>query len=144
MLRAQLAIPRSSDLKNVPSIIKKNNEKLHGNSKHAIHYRDALFVQGEVLERSGRKSKSALKWRNSGSIRSGRFRKKKIHVQPLRSKIGSFLQQKRKAAGMTQLDVSEKTGITIYEISRIENGSRNATLDTIERITNAIGVELNF
>ena len=44
----------------------------------------------------------------------------------------------RKRAGLTQAELSEKTGISQSDISRLENGSRNPTIALLNRIANAL------
>lgn len=48
----------------------------------------------------------------------------------------------REAAGLTQAQVSAKTGIALGTLSRIENGhSVRIELDTIDKLSRAFGVE---
>ncbi|WP_375169076.1 helix-turn-helix domain-containing protein [Gardnerella vaginalis] len=44
----------------------------------------------------------------------------------------------RKKAGLTQAELSEKTGISQSDISRLENGSRNPTIALLNRIASAL------
>jgi DNA-binding XRE family transcriptional regulator len=48
----------------------------------------------------------------------------------------------RKEQKLTQEDISMKTGIPRPAISRIENGYRNVTLDTLIQISRALNLEL--
>ena len=50
----------------------------------------------------------------------------------------------RKASGMTQKDLAEKTGITQGDISRLENGSANPSLKTLQRLADAMGMTLKL
>lgn len=44
----------------------------------------------------------------------------------------------RKASGLTQKDLAEKTGIAQGEISRLENGNANPSLNTLKRLANGM------
>ena len=50
----------------------------------------------------------------------------------------------RKRKGITQKELSEKTGITQADISRIENGSRNPSLAMLKRLANGVGMRLKL
>ena len=44
----------------------------------------------------------------------------------------------------TQKQLSEKTGITQADISRIENGSRNPSISMVNRLANALGYKITL
>lgn len=48
----------------------------------------------------------------------------------------------RKQQNITQKELSERTGITQADISRIENGSRNPSLAMLKRLARGIGMQL--
>ena len=50
----------------------------------------------------------------------------------------------RKSTGMTQKDLAEKTGITQGDISRLENGSANPSLKTLQRLAEGMGMTLKL
>lgn len=50
----------------------------------------------------------------------------------------------RKQKGITQKELSEKTGITQADISRIENGSRNPSLAMLKRLANGVGMRIKL
>lgn len=50
----------------------------------------------------------------------------------------------RKTLGMTQKDLSKTTGITQADISRIENGTRNPSLEMIKRLARGMGMQLEI
>jgi ribosome-binding protein aMBF1 (putative translation factor) len=45
---------------------------------------------------------------------------------------------------MTQEELSEKTGITQADISRIENGTRNPSLSMVKRLAKGLGMQLKL
>lgn len=57
-------------------------------------------------------------------------------------KVLMQLREKRKMKGLTQEQVSKKSGVPVETISRIENCQRNATLETVVSIADAIGVKV--
>ena len=50
----------------------------------------------------------------------------------------------RKSKNMTQKDLSEATGITQADISRIENGTRNPSLKMVKRLAAGMGMRLKL
>ena len=58
-------------------------------------------------------------------------------------KLGKNLRKIRLAKGMTQSDLCEKIGADVSYISNVENGNKNPTLSTIERIAKALDVSLD-
>lgn len=50
----------------------------------------------------------------------------------------------RKALKITQQELSERTGITQADISRIENGTRNPSLNMMKRLAEGMGMVLKL
>ena len=48
----------------------------------------------------------------------------------------------REETGMTQKELSEITGITQGDISKLENGTSNPSLRTLQRIAEGLGMNL--
>ncbi len=48
----------------------------------------------------------------------------------------------RKAQNLTQKELSERTGITQADISRIEKGTRNPSLGMLKRLAEGLGMQL--
>ena len=48
----------------------------------------------------------------------------------------------RKSAGLTQKQLSERTGIAQADISKLENGSANPSLRTLRRLASGLGMKL--
>ncbi len=57
--------------------------------------------------------------------------------------IGSLLRKQRDAARLTLAEVSERSGVTIAHLSRIENGLTDPRLSTLQRVMDAIGASLS-
>jgi len=54
-----------------------------------------------------------------------------------------LLKSERQAQGLTLSDVSERTGISRTEISRLETATnRNPTINSLQRVASALGKEL--
>ena len=49
----------------------------------------------------------------------------------------------RKESGLTQKQLSERTGITQADISRLEHGNANPSLHTLQRLAAGMGMELH-
>lgn len=50
----------------------------------------------------------------------------------------------RISQNITQKELSERTGITQADISRIENGTRNPSLEMVKRIASGLGMQLKL
>lgn len=50
----------------------------------------------------------------------------------------------RKESGLTQKQLADKTGITQADISRLENGSANPSLRTIQRLAAGMGMRVRL
>ena len=58
--------------------------------------------------------------------------------------IGSFIAALRKANGLTQKELAEKTGIRQSNLSRIESGTCSPTVETLSRIATGLGKQLKI
>ena len=58
--------------------------------------------------------------------------------------FASALMQARKASGMTQSVLAEKSGVQQADISRMENGSMIPTLNTFMNLMDALGVSVTL
>lgn len=59
-------------------------------------------------------------------------------------RVGRAVSQARVSAGLTQAELSERTGISQEALSRIERGSGNPTAKTLERIAKALDKKLSI
>lgn len=50
----------------------------------------------------------------------------------------------RKASGMTQKQLAEKTGINQADISKLESGNANPSLRTLQRLAKGMGMRLTL
>lgn len=71
------------------------------------------------------------------------FKKEYEALQPERDITMSIIRA-RKAAGLTQAELSQKTGISQADISRLENGARNPSLALLNRIAEAMNSTLKI
>lgn len=62
---------------------------------------------------------------------------------PLESRIGAAIKRRRLEANLTLSDLSTGAGLSSAMLSRIENGMASASLDALERISAAVGVNLS-
>jgi len=58
--------------------------------------------------------------------------------------IGAKLLERRLAAGMTQRDLAQASGVGQAEISRIERGQGNPTAQTLQALGAPLGVTLDY
>lgn len=57
---------------------------------------------------------------------------------------GGLVRLARSRAGLTQRQLAERTGVPQSVIARIESGSRQPTIPTLDRILAGAGVELRY
>lgn len=50
----------------------------------------------------------------------------------------------RKAAGLTQKQLADKTGISQSDISKLETGSANPSLRTLQRLAQGMGMKMKI
>lgn len=55
---------------------------------------------------------------------------------------GERIKEARKRAGLTQKELADKLGISYVGISQWENNQRNPKLETLQRIADALGVDV--
>jgi transcriptional regulator with XRE-family HTH domain len=58
-----------------------------------------------------------------------------------RERVGARIRQLRKAAGLTQERLARKAAMDYKYLGSVERGERNVTLENLERIVKALGVE---
>lgn len=71
------------------------------------------------------------------------FRKEWESLEPERQIIRAIIEG-REANGLTQKQLSEITGITQADISRLENGTGNPSIRTLKRLANGLGMQLKL
>ena len=67
-----------------------------------------------------------------------------IETEFLRAAIVHQLAITREKAGLSQAELARKIGTDQASISRIERGERNITLETLAKITRALGLKLTI
>ncbi|MEZ0612002.1 helix-turn-helix domain-containing protein [Fibrella sp. WM1] len=63
-------------------------------------------------------------------------------MEDIKQQVGALIREARKAKGLTQKEVAEKLKTDEHRISRIEAGKANLTLDSLQKILEAIGSTL--
>ena len=71
------------------------------------------------------------------------FKKEYDALEPEFSIIRAMIDA-RKAAGMTQKELADKTGIAQGDISKLENGNANPSLKTLQRLADGMGMSLRL
>lgn len=62
----------------------------------------------------------------------------------MRENIGRQLAELRKSAGMTQEQLSELSGLNRANISKIESGKYNVSIDILGKLCEVLGVEIEL
>lgn len=63
-------------------------------------------------------------------------------MKPTKELLGARIKELRKSRGLSQNELSERIGIDAKHLSRIEVGNSYPSLDTLERISQSLGVEI--
>lgn len=58
--------------------------------------------------------------------------------------LGQAIKQARQELNLTQEQLGEMVGVQKAQISKIENSVKNARLETIMKVFNALGAKVNF
>jgi len=61
-----------------------------------------------------------------------------------KNQFGKILKTARLKAEMTQAQVAEKAGITTNYYARIERGEVSPTVEVIDSVVKALGIQINF
>ena len=69
------------------------------------------------------------------------FRKEYEALQPEHAVVQAIIDA-RKNAGLTQKELSGRTGIAQGDISKLENGNANPSIRTLQRLAAAMGMTL--
>lgn len=70
-----------------------------------------------------------------------KFKEEYDALEPEFSIIQAMLDARR-TLGLTQKDLADKTGIAQGDISKLENGSANPSLKTLQRLARGMGMKL--
>ena len=67
-----------------------------------------------------------------------------IFIQMNVKDTGELMKKRRAALGIDQRTLSEISGIAVHTLSNIEAGKGNPTVDTLDRVLHAMGMELRI
>lgn len=76
-------------------------------------------------------------------LKDPKFKKEYDALEPEFAVIHAILEARREK-GITQKELSELTGIAQGDISKLENGSANPSVRTLERVATALGKRLKI
>lgn len=71
------------------------------------------------------------------------FRKEYENIQPEMNIIKAMVRV-RKEQNMTQAELSARTGINQGDISRLERGTRNPSLNMLKKLADGLGMQLKI
>ena len=71
------------------------------------------------------------------------FRKEYEAIQPEMDVIRAIVEA-RTSQNLTQKELAERTGINQADISKLENGTRNPTLNLLKRLADGMGMSLKI
>lgn len=76
-------------------------------------------------------------------LRDPEIKKEWDALQPQRAIIQAIIDA-RKESGLTQKELSERTGIAQSDISKLERGNANPSLRTLQRLAEGMGMRLKI
>ena len=76
-------------------------------------------------------------------LKNPEFKKEYDALEPEFAIIQAMIDA-RKESGLTQKELSEKTGITQGDISKLEHGNGNPSIRTLKRLAEAMGMRLKI
>ncbi len=76
-------------------------------------------------------------------LRDPEFRKEYEALQPERAVIQAIIDA-RHHAGLTQKELSDRTGIAQGDISKLETGNANPSIRTLQRLASGMGMTLRI
>ena len=62
----------------------------------------------------------------------------------IREKIGAELRALREAKGLTTRELAELAGLDHSHIAKIERGTYNLRIDTLDKVASALGAEIKI
>ncbi|MCI6697022.1 MAG: helix-turn-helix transcriptional regulator [Erysipelotrichaceae bacterium] len=80
---------------------------------------------------------------NNKCLEDSNFKKEYDDLEPEYDIINAMIKV-RKEKGLTQKQLSELTGISQSDISRIENGTKNPSLEMIKSLATGMGMRLKL
>ena len=77
------------------------------------------------------------------SLKDPEFKKEWGKIQP-ELNIMRAMVDARTSQNLTQKELAERTGINQADISRLENGTRNPSLNLLKRLADGLGMQLKI
>ena len=65
-------------------------------------------------------------------------------MEPTVNKIGKIIKNRRKELNLELKDLQDYSGVNYASISDIENGKANPTIKTLEKLLDALGMQINI
>lgn len=79
----------------------------------------------------------------SKQLKDDEFRKEYEAIQPEMDVIRAIIDA-RTSQNMTQKELAERTGINRADISKLENGTRNPSVNLLKRLADGMGMALKI
>ncbi|MDO4544888.1 MAG: helix-turn-helix transcriptional regulator [Bacillota bacterium] len=76
-------------------------------------------------------------------LKDPEFKREYEEIQPEMNVIRAIVDA-RISQNLTQKELSERTGIHQADISKLENGTRNPSLNLLKRLANGMGMDLKI
>ena len=65
-------------------------------------------------------------------------------MEPTVNKIGKIIKKRRQELNLELKDLQDYSGVNYASISDIENGKANPTIKTVEKLLDALGMQINI
>ena len=111
-------------------------------------YPQLKALQNKKLFQSGRMSSYGVRWNEDLDLEAETIYQDGKCIGraelPINHKLAYVVSSARQNHGLSQQELSQLTGIDQADISKIESGHSNPSIATLERISNALHLELSI
>lgn len=63
-------------------------------------------------------------------------------MQDIKVRVSQLIRETRKTKSITQRELAEKLGVGETTVNRYESGEQNLTIETLQKIADALGVDV--
>ncbi|WP_020603043.1 helix-turn-helix domain-containing protein [Spirosoma spitsbergense] len=65
-------------------------------------------------------------------------------MEDVKQRVGQRIREARKAKGLTQKELADKISLSVGTVNQYEVGKQNLTIETIQKVANALGVSFDI
>lgn len=123
------------------SILQDNGNELNAEDAAVRNRKSKKVPRGLSAEKGERQMSTKFDDFLKEQLQDPEFKKEYDALQPERAVIQAMIDA-RKRSGLTQKELSERSGIAQGDISKLENGNANPSIKTLQRLASGMGMTL--